>query len=192
MLHARGLPLYLLVLACLLLQLLSPESRAWLELRPGTLWAGEYWRLFSGHFIHAGWWHWWLNALGIALLQQLLGRYLPPPVWIGCCVVSAVLISAGLGLLSSYRYYLGFSGILHALFVLAALNALGRETFTGAAVLALVTVKVILEQTLGPTAASARLIGIAVATDAHWLGVVAGVSCYLAGGIARARCRGSR
>ncbi|WP_179957755.1 rhombosortase [Exilibacterium tricleocarpae] len=178
--RTEGLTLYWLALACLLLQLLPAEARLWLELHPATWWQGEYWRLLTGHLVHAGWWHWLLNALGIAVLQQLLGPYLAVRHWMACCLFSAVFVSVGLGLISSLSYYLGFSGLLHALFIFAALQALAREKVVALAVLAIVLGKVVLEQIAGPAESSARLIGIAVATDAHWLGAVAGLCFYLA------------
>ncbi len=189
--RTEGLSLYALAAICLLLQLLPPELRGELQLQPGTLWQGEYWRLVSGHFVHAGWGHWWLNVLGIVLLQQLFGRYLSPRLWLLCCAVGALVVSAGLGLLASFSYYLGFSGILHALFTFAALAALRRERLLAAAVLAVLLLKTLAEQLWGPAPASAALAGIAVATDAHWLGLVAGAVVYgtVAAGVYRPATR---
>ncbi|MES9993733.1 MAG: rhombosortase, partial [Candidatus Thiodiazotropha sp.] len=81
--------------------------------------SGEWWRLLSGHLIHADWEHWFWNATALAVLGLYLekqSRYL----WMlgmlaGITSVNILLLSEW----SQVTRYCGLSGVLNTLLVLA-------------------------------------------------------------------------
>lgn len=86
--------------------------------------AGEPWRLFTGNLVHLGWWHLFLNELGLLVLVLLCPDALPASVW----ARRVLLIGLGMGcglffLVPSVTWYVGMSGVIHGLFVLG----LGRQ-----------------------------------------------------------------
>jgi len=80
---------------------------------------GEYWRLFSGHFVHSDSQHLLWNALGLLMLGMMLEQRSTPALWIsvgfGIVSVSAWLLSPW----SQLSVYCGLSGVLNSLLVMA-------------------------------------------------------------------------
>ena len=60
-----------LSLLCLLLTMAGPQLSPILRYDRAAVAAGEWWRLFSGNFVHLGYWHLLLNVLSLALLMLL-------------------------------------------------------------------------------------------------------------------------
>jgi rhomboid family GlyGly-CTERM serine protease len=151
-----------------------------LRLEPGLLQSGEYWRLLSGHFTHYSWAHWLRNILSLILLQQILGAHISCRLLPVMVVVMALWISAAILLFTPLSFYTGLSGVLHGLFTWGSLAALARGKSIGAIILAIVVLKLVVEQIYGPSPEIAASIGIAVAVEAHLYGAVAGLLCWLA------------
>ncbi|SNX47568.1 hypothetical protein VTH8203_01178 [Vibrio thalassae] len=107
--------------------------------------------------------------------------YLFRPSWRSTVIVT--LISAtviGITLLfTDIRYYLGLSGVLHALFAYGALQeALQGRKSSWLLVLG-VTIKVAWENIYGASEATSQLIAAAVATQAHAIGFSVGLALAL-------------
>ena len=130
----------------------------------------------TGHWVHLGILHLLLNLGGLALLPFLFDRQ-PGPKWlIIYLLVAPILISFGLlWAAPSLDWYRGFSGVLHGLFVMAAMTTLPHQRFYSALVLALVSAKLLMEAVMpGMSEPTAGMIGGQVITESHWLGAVTG------------------
>lgn len=135
--------------------------------------SGQWWRLLSGHLVHWNAAHLWMNIAALALWVLLCPRAWPWWSWSLLVSFAAIFVSLGLLLVSPLDRYAGFSGVMHGLFVLG-LAAAGREGDRIAiGCLLYLLAKVVVEQYFGPLFSDAGSIGVRVATESHWLGVVA-------------------
>ncbi len=156
---------------------LIPESSSQLRYQRSDILLGEWWRLFSGQLSHLGLNHLLLNLGGMLLFWLLFFRTTSSTIWLLVMVLS--MTTTGLGLLwlsPNIEWYLGFSGVLHALFFSALLFELRvvRQPTT-IPLLLLLLAKLGWEQFVGATPGSAELIGGAVVIDAHLYGAVSGI-----------------
>jgi rhomboid family GlyGly-CTERM serine protease len=95
-----------------------PSLAARLEYDRTALAAGEIWRLFSGHWVHYGFDHFFWSVLAFGFLAAACERRSRPRLFV-CVTVSALVISLSVRFgLSSIRAYRGLSGIDSALVVL--------------------------------------------------------------------------
>ena len=122
------------------------------------------------------------NAIGVALLGYIAGSSLNNrtgfTLLLWCCAV------VGLGLFYFAEYlqrYVGFSGVLHGLLLVAPFLSTFYSRRTALVFLLVIVAKVIWEQTPYYDAMSLfTLIGGRVEVNAHALGVIAGVIFLLA------------
>lgn len=143
---------------------------------------GEFWRFFTGHFVHLGWFHLALNAIAAYLIYDIFEHPLRKwrlPVFL---LVSSGLVSIGLLLFySTTRTYVGLSGVLHGLLILGAINSRSFPSWIRFTVFAVVTGKVLWEQSPYYNESNmVRLIGGPVAEQAHLLGYCSGLLIILA------------
>jgi len=170
---------WLLLLALLaklsLLAWLLPAAA--LDWQPGLI-AHQPWRLLSAAFVHWTPTHLAANLAGCAVLAVLgwragLGRR---EALAG--LIALPLTQLGLALRPELAHYGGLSGELHALVVIVGLSLLprrGRERAVGAAVLAGLVIKLVLEQPLGPVLRATPGFDFPVAPLAHLSGALAGL-----------------
>jgi rhomboid family GlyGly-CTERM serine protease len=78
---------------------------------------GQFWRLLTGHLVHADWNHLAWNALGLAVLGWLIERRSRRLLWLSLLAGTACVNT--LLMFSSLDYYCGLSGVLNALLVVA-------------------------------------------------------------------------
>ncbi|WP_148334991.1 rhombosortase [Acinetobacter lwoffii] len=137
---------------------------------------GEFWRLWTAHWVHVSWIHYFLNILAFICLPFIFPR---ATVWHFCAIL---LILPPLISLSFYFFlpnieaYAGLSGVLHGAYVAVACVHLlyKRERGFAALVLFLIFAKLVWENTIG-NVGTAQLIGSPVLVEAHLLGVIWGV-----------------
>lgn len=140
-----------------------------------SLWT-EPWRLWTAHWVHVGWIHYFLNILAFACLPFIFPR---AAVW---HLTALFFILPPLISLSFYFFlpdieaYAGLSGLLHGVYAAVACVHLlyKRERGFAALVLFLIFAKLIWENTVGNTG-TAQLIGSPVLVEAHLLGVIWGI-----------------
>lgn len=161
----------------------------WLDWQPGRA-MREPWRLFSAAFVHWSALHLGANLLG-CLLVAALGRAAALPAaaalaWLAAWPLTHLALLAQPAL----AHYGGLSGVLHAGVAVAALwlvvRQRGRPRAVGAALLAGLALKVLLEDPLGAPLVRPAGWDIAIAPLAHAAGAVAGA---LLGGLAAAVAR---
>ncbi|WP_346838299.1 rhombosortase [Microbulbifer sp. SAOS-129_SWC] len=136
---------------------------------------GQWWRLLSGHLTHSGTAHFLLNSAGLALLWVLHRSHYRPANFFG--VVALIALGCGLGLYwfsPATQLYLGLSGVLHGLVIWGGYRDIASGWRTGYLLVAGTWAKVAWEQLVGASDATARLIGVPVATDAHLWGAATG------------------
>jgi len=137
---------------------------------------GEVWRLITGHFVHLGVYHGLMNAVGLVFIHQVFSSSLPNGRFCYSVLFISLFISVGLLLLSpAMAWYLGFSGVLHGLFVLGVLLQLDRHFSLYWLVLLGIVVKLVYEQLPGyNTHYLDAYIHAPVAVQAHLYGAVGG------------------
>lgn len=136
----------------------------------------EYWRLFSGHFTHLNHWHLLLNLLGWLVIFLLGARYLATFTWVFLLIIYALSISLLLYyFFPEITFYGGLSGLLHGFLTAVLLNWVARGHQIAWLLLSAVAVKVIYEALYQQSFLTNELMGIAVVTEVHLLGVLVAV-----------------
>lgn len=140
--------------------------------------SAQWWRLYTGNYVHFGHYHTFMNIAGLAVTLYLVFWHLPPRVWLAAII--AVPLAIGLGLYlwdDGLQEYRGFSGALYGFLALGfALNLMARPVFFGAALL-LLTAKIVYEQLPDyDVFYLAEEIGVPVAINAHLYGFLAGLA----------------
>ena len=169
--------------------LLSFDQHSGLAYQRSAVQAGEYWRLFSAHWVHLNGWHWLFNVAAWPLICLLAGTSIATKHWLFACSWCCFGVSAGLWV-SDVVWYVGLSGVLHGVLVVA-LSACRERWLAGLIGLG-VLVKLVWEQMAGvqtnawiehPVLVDAHLYG--AGSGLLYLTMVFGWRRYLI------RCRGS-
>lgn len=167
----------LLLILIVVLTLLEPISSDWLMFDRAAIDKGQVWRLFSAHFVHLSPTHMFGNAMGIVLLAYIAGRYLNNLV--GLLLLAWCLLVVGLGLYWYADYlqrYVGLSGVLHGLLLVAPFISKFYSRRIAGCFLVVIVSKVIWEQSsFYDDMAMVGMIGGRVETNAHLLGMLAGL-----------------
>lgn len=184
LLNRAGLSVYFIAGLCLLAAPWSDTAFDYLALDQAGLSQGEYWRIWSGQFVHTSWIHLCLNLAGLIALQQIFGEELSEYGWLyAAAIISACTGVTWYGLSISgygeFEYIVGTSALLHGLFSYAAVLSLLNDRLLGLSVLAVIGVKIAWELFIGSTAESAELIGMPVAAETHLYGYLAGLAAAM-------------
>jgi rhomboid family GlyGly-CTERM serine protease len=174
----RDYLLYICLLATVvLLAIAEPISSHWLMFDRDAINEGQIWRLFSGHFVHLSMSHLLGNALGIVLLAYIAGRSLNNLVGILLLAWCVVVVGIGLyGYADYLDYYVGLSGVLHGLLLVAPFVSPFYSRVIAGCFLLVIVSKVVWEQSSWyDDMAMAGMIGGRVEANAHLLGVIAGL-----------------
>ena len=136
---------------------------------------GELWRILTAHVTHLNWNHLWLNMAGVFMVAIFFGRYVSNRYWVISIIFISLFCSAGLMLDKQLENYVGFSGVLHGLFIIGARYELTRYKTSGIVLLVLIVGKLIWEQVVGSLPGSEEITGGRVAMNAHLYGALGGV-----------------
>jgi len=170
--RAVWLPPLAVMALILLLGLGGEPVRAALRYDSVAIASGEWWRLLTGNFVHLGWWHLFLNEMGLLVLVLLCPESLPWPVWGRRLLLLSLGMSAGLYFfVPATHWYVGMSGVIHGLFVLG----LGRQILVGrdliaAGCLAYLVGKIAWELLAGVPVSDETAIGGKVLVESHLYG----------------------
>ncbi len=151
----------------------GPAPEPWVYDRAAVA-AGQWWRLITGHFVHADIEHFAWNAAALATLTALfkadLGRRLP-------AVLGAGILGVDLFLLGNPQlaYYCGLSGILNTVLAAALVMRIltRRDRALASAVLLAALAKVLYE--MGSGQALLTQISWTPVPGAHLFGLAAGL-----------------
>lgn len=165
------------LLMMILLQTIDSQTfrfqRDWIQ-------QGEFWRVISAHWIHFNWQHLLLNGLGLVLCVAITR-----PTWsIRRWVVYNCLLAVGISMLFTWfnpelDWYVGYSGVLFGLFLLAAIELFKTERIIALLLGIGVCSKVTLEQTSSVTVTTSDFIGVPVIIDAHLYGLLLALAIAL-------------
>ena len=161
-----------LSLLCLLLTMAGPHLSQILRYDRAAVAAGEWWRLFSGNFVHLGYWHLLLNVLSLALLMLLCPERLSVAEWLRRLLV----IGTGMSVCLYYfapevRTYVGLSGLVYGLFALGLGRQALRRDEIAVACLVFLAARVTWELVIGAPASETELIGGGVVAKSHLYGI---------------------
>ncbi len=147
-----------------------------LRYQQNAILAGEIWRLLTGHLVHLGWLHLWMNLGGFLLIWLLFGRLLSVIHWWSLLFFSSLFISITMLLVNTdIDWYVGLSGVLHAVFVAGALAAVLRGLRAELFLLAVIAGKLAWEQFHGAMPGSEEMAGGNVIVEAHLYGALSGL-----------------
>jgi rhomboid family GlyGly-CTERM serine protease len=133
--------------------------------------AGGWWRLLSAHVVHLDLHHLVLNELGLVLMWSLFAADYDALGWIIIVLSAALAISSGLWWLSpSVGWYVGASGVLHAVMAAGTAQHLAARAWDRWILFGCLSAKLAYEQI-------SQLLGHAtpfIVVDAHLYGALSG------------------
>ncbi|RZV36978.1 MAG: rhombosortase [Chromatiales bacterium] len=153
----------------------EPVREALAYTREGVT-AGELWRLVTGHFVHLGWTHMWLNLAGLAVVVWLVGGIFSWVRWLLVLGLTVLTIDLGFWFLyPNLAWYVGLSGVLHGLLVAGLFKGVIERDKESIILLGFVLAKLAWEQFGGgPLPGSEATSGGTVIVNAHLYGTVGG------------------
>ncbi len=135
---------------------------------------GQWWRLITGNLVHLGWWHLFLNELGLAVLVLLCPDRLSWAVWLRRLLFLSMGMTLGLYFfVPDLRWYVGLSGVIHGLFVLGLGRQVMQKDLIAAGCLAYLVGKIIWEMWAGVPVSDEAAIGGKVLVESHLYGSLA-------------------
>jgi rhomboid family GlyGly-CTERM serine protease len=157
-----------LVSIMLLLQFWSLQPS--LSYSQTALQSGEIWRLILAHFVHLSWAHTILNIAGLTLCTLLNPNIFRPKL-----IIQLIFLSVGISLMlwsfsPNIENYVGFSGILYGLFVIALWPL--RKNLISLLMLFGVIFWAVFQWRFGVPTTEEEIIGGQVITIAHLYGLV--------------------
>ena len=160
-------------MALLLLLALGGEPvRAALRYDAAAIGAGQWWRLLTGNLVHLGWWHLFLNEVGLVVLVLLCPERLAWSVWLRRIVLIGVGMTASLYFfVPRTEWYVGMSGVIHGLFLLGlGRQIVDRRDLIAAGCLAYLVGKIAWEMVAGVPVSDESAIGGKVLVESHLYG----------------------
>jgi len=168
--------LLLLLAATILFQALPEAQQSLIRYDRRAILSGEWWRLFSGHFLHLGWIHLALNLAGLMMIMVLFWRYWTTSRFLLMFLFSLLAVNMGLWWFATpVQWYVGLSGVLHGLLIAGALFSYRDERWFAITMIVIVSGKLAWEQVTRSSAGTAELIGGNVLFDAHLYGFTGGL-----------------
>ena len=165
---------------CLLSLILQPESNQWFAYYHSGIAKGQLWRLITAHFCHTNTYHLLLNAIGLLVVVSLFINTFKRINILASMLFSSLFISLCLFLFEpTVMWYMGLSGILHALFCIGVCDELKNKDKWGWILGCGFIAKIAFEQFNGPSLSTESLIAATVLINAHLYGAIAGAVYFL-------------
>ena len=154
----------------------------WLQLVPDfrfdrhLIEAGQLFRLISANFVHLNTLHLLLNMLGLGLVLVFFSGHLKPLQWLILLLISSLAVTVGLYSFNpEIHRYVGLSGVLHGLFIVAAMVEIKRFPVSGWMLFVVLVAKLGWEQLNGAMPGSESMINGHVMVDSHLYGALSGM-----------------
>ena len=170
------IPTAILLTLSLLLFLFQPSSNQWFAYYHSGIEKGQLWRLLTAHICHTNGYHLLLNGAGLLVIISLFLNSFKNINIFYTFIFSSLFISLCLFIFEpSVSWYVGLSGVLHALFAIGACDEFSKKDKWGAILGVGLILKLISEQINGPSLGVESLIAATVMINAHLYGAIAGV-----------------
>ncbi|WP_196138249.1 rhombosortase [Aliikangiella sp. G2MR2-5] len=177
------------ILICLFVMLLAPDSILLLRYETHSVNQGELWRLITANFTHSNWNHALLNLAGLVIIDRLLGQFIEVAkrayLLIFCFALNVIVLH----FIKELDWYVGASGALHGYLLGGSLllwNSKDKAElflffkslcFNVKPIFRLVSIgvvaKVFVELNWNINQSTAELIGTQVLAEAHLSGLIA-------------------
>ncbi|WP_232284283.1 rhombosortase [Photobacterium sp. SKA34] len=135
---------------------------------------GELWRILSGNITHTNWVHLAMNASAFAIISYIFRAHFHAKSYSLLILILSFTIGIGL-FATNITWYAGFSGVLHGIFAWGCIRDIQSKTRGGWLLLLALIIKICWEQYFGGSVSSEELIGVRVATEAHFIGAITGI-----------------
>ncbi len=159
-----------------MIQLSGPGMQQLLIFNREELQAGQWYRLLSCHWVHLDWEHTGMNVIGLWLLCLIDTS--APRFWASAlrCLWLSIAVGMALFVLQpTLHWYVGFSGVLHGLFVIALIDMVWQQRDRFALVVLVILMgKLVWEHYHG--ALSQGMLDAPVIVAAHSYGALAGLA----------------
>lgn len=155
-----------------------PAATDLLRYQREAIGGGQWWRLFTAHFVHLNVAHAVLNSTGTLLLAFFLSKDISRQDWWRVTLTAPVVISAALWWRQPDMVsYVGFSGVLHGLLYFGVIRLLPVMPWLAGSVLVLLISRQVWEQTAAynPDYLQSFIHG-RVMPDAHLFGAITGAA----------------
>ena len=163
-----------------LLYVFQADSHQWLAYYHSGIQDGEWWRLITAHLCHTNGYHLLLNAAGLVVITSLFIHTFKTISLLSIFLFSSLFISACLYWFEpAVEWYVGLSGVLHALFAIGVCDEINKKDKWGAILGLGLVLKITFEQLNGASASTESLIGATVLINAHLYGAIAGLTYFL-------------
>jgi rhomboid family GlyGly-CTERM serine protease len=161
---------------------LSDEAMMWLAYTPDALSNGEWWRLWTGHFVHFTRYHAVMNGVGLVLVSIGLLHQQSLRFFMAIHLVLPLFISLGFYFFdSSIDQYRGYSGVIHGLIALGLILEWRHHKLLSVFAFLLLMAKIIYEHLpMYDVNYLQHEIGVPVSIEAHLLGFIGGTVMGLA------------
>lgn len=147
-----------------------------LEFNRELILSGETWRFFTAHIVHSSGWHLINNLIALGVICCYFRAYVQIRELLIFSLICGSLISVGLLFFYPYiLWYNGLSGVLHALAAHLALRSTLDGQKSALIWLAIIWLKVMIETGLSAAGWTTSIDGTLVITQAHLLGLGAGI-----------------
>lgn len=175
--HRFSIGFTVIIAATMIATLINSASLDLLRYDLPAIREGQLWRLLTGHLVHSGYQHTLLNLGGLWLIAYLFEANARPAVWASVSVIIAVLSSLGfIYFKPDMLWYVGFSGVLHGLFFLAAISEWPRDRLVAGLLAVFLLGKLLYSQIFGPSVSTEAMIGVPIAEISHIIGSALGIT----------------
>ncbi len=164
----------IIALACLLVMVFDPESTNLLRYQVNEVNQGEVWRLITANLTHSNWNHFYLNILGLLLMdylfQPLITQKQRIKLLIFCIFTNVILLH----LFANMFWYVGLSGALHGFIFGLAILSWSKAKWSNSLIIVGVIIKLFIELNWEINSGTAELIDANVAEESHLAGTICG------------------
>lgn len=168
----------LLVLTSILLLTMIPESlHQLLELRHQEVAQGQWWRVYSCHFIHLSFNHMLLNFAGYAIVTFSFRDEISPSRELLMLFIACTAVGLGIHYLNPDMYsYVGLSGAIYGVLIAFVIIGFHQTPLIAGGFLGFIALKFVYEAIIGGADPNTEaFIGGKVASDSHLYGALSGL-----------------
>ena len=170
----------LIILLTLVIYLFEPTASELLAYYHNGIAEGQIWRLFTATFCHTNFNHLLMNLAGLIITLGLFIDVFKTTKIYPLVLFSSLFISVCLFFFDTeVMWYVGLSGVLHALFSYGVAQDVAKKDPWGYLLGAGFVVKIIYEQIFGAMQSTIDLIAAEVLINAHLYGAIAGFIFYI-------------